>query len=66
MWSDAGIGERVLMGAMALLVLFIVAATLWLLLAPLWDGLRSRRAEILRQRRRAASREARFRRRNVG
>lgn len=65
MWTDAGIGQRILMVVMVLLMLVIVVLTLWLVLAPLWEGFQSRRAEIRHQRRRAAKR-ARLRGREAG
>lgn len=66
MWTDAGIGQRILMVVMVLLMLVIVVLTLWLVLAPLWEGFQNRRAEIRRQRHRAAKRAARLRGREAG
>lgn len=66
MWSDAGIGQRILMGVMVLLMLVIAVLTLWLLLAPLWEGFQSRRAAMRRSRRQAAKRRARSRRPETG
>lgn len=62
MWTDVGIGQWVVMALMLLLLGLIVILIAWLLMAPLWERLQQRHAEIQRSRLRAARRAARFER----
>lgn len=61
MRTDVGIGHWVVMTLMLLLMAVVVVLVGWLLMAPLWERLQ-RRAAIRRSRLRAATRSARFER----